>query len=988
MGKITSRTARAAVTAGLAATLAFSSLPVSAFAEVAGGNQNGGGSVAADASAPAADSSTGAADDVTTADAAAGTTDDAAPADTTDAAADSETPAADAAAAPAAADDTQATGAFEVDGRSFSDFAEAVKEAAKTSSHKVTIKNNVAPNQILNVNEGGVTVTADSTVVYSGVLQVSADNVTVTGIHFQLDPATEVYKQNVIVGNKAHGVTITKNVFTIAPGDPAKGGSGNKDLNPNAVWLENGANGTVVDDNDFSLGQSVNNSSTGINLIGNGTNPITGTKITNNHVKTGGIVGNGTSGTMMFVVGNGNTPAGSYGIVDTTITGNTVKNGTGLTADKSKTFGVSVTATKNTSITDNNSFEGYAAISYSVWRSQGPNDVLTVSGNTMNAYAGINLGTYVTEGGLKAYNNTFGPETKVPYAGPSVSVVDQNGKNYASVSNAIKAGATTITLLHNVTEAVTIPAGKTVTLDLAGYKLTNETNDPKKPENTIKADTITNNGTLTVTDSSEGKTGVVDNVSHGKAALSNEEGATATLNGGTFKRSKEDSTNGSNTFYTILNHGTMTINDPTKVESKNVNGSLSTFSSLIDNGWYSGSPNKDNAKLTINGGTFEGGNYIKNDSYGELTINGGSVKGSSAAVFSWNKATINGGEFSSEGNQVIWNGGVSVDKDPEGANVGQLTITGGTFTATDGQTIIAQHAKNLTDGQKNDVAVKVTGGTFKGALADDLVNAQISGGSFTVAPDASYIVAGSGLDKRDDGTYGVTKAVLVLDGSVQDGTLTVDVAKGAALTKADLLKLASVSVEGYTLDVSGDFDGLAAAIKDKDTSKSFEFTYTATKDGKNADTLTAKLAVKLTDSSVVTKPDATKTWKVTFVDGIDSTDDPKVEVKDGEAVAKPADPTLDGWKFVGWYTTLNDDGTVENEYDFSQPVKGDLTLYAGWVPAGSSDGTKPEEPKSDNKGNKELPQTGDTTNYAIPVALGVAGVVAVGGALVMRKRQQ
>ncbi|WP_307739644.1 LPXTG cell wall anchor domain-containing protein, partial [uncultured Parolsenella sp.] len=78
-------------------------------------------------------------------------------------------------------------------------------------------------------------------------------------------------------------------------------------------------------------------------------------------------------------------------------------------------------------------------------------------------------------------------------------------------------------------------------------------------------------------------------------------------------------------------------------------------------------------------------------------------------------------------------------------------------------------------------------------------------------------------------------------------------------------------------------------------------------------------------------------------------------------------------------------------YDFSQPVKGDLKLYAGWV---SANDDTPEQPKpeadnkADDKANKQLPQTGDTTNYAIPVALGVAGVVAVGGALVMRKRQQ
>ena len=48
-------------------------------------------------------------------------------------------------------------------------------------------------------------------------------------------------------------------------------------------------------------------------------------------------------------------------------------------------------------------------------------------------------------------------------------------------------GETTVALTEDVTEDITIPAGKTIILDLAGHKLTNGTGD-----------TITNNGTLTI----------------------------------------------------------------------------------------------------------------------------------------------------------------------------------------------------------------------------------------------------------------------------------------------------------------------------------------------------------------------------------------------------------------------------------------------------------------------------------------------------------
>ncbi|MBT1181752.1 hypothetical protein JS531_07240 [Bifidobacterium sp. CP2] len=591
-----------------------------------------------------------------------------------------------------------------------------------------------------------ITITAAEGATFTGSLRINASGVTVKGVHFKLDPATNTNAQNLIVSNKAAGVTITGNTFEIAAGNPATGASQNADWQPSSVWLENGANGTVISGNTFQLGQVVNNSAVGVNIIGNGTLPITGTKIENNTVTSGPISGNGTSGSMMFVVGNGNTQAGSYGITDTTFTGNTVKNGTGLSADKSRTYGIAVTATQNTVISDN-TIEGYAAVSYSTWPSQGPNDGLTITGNTLDSYVGVLLGGYVTEGGATIEDNTFGTDTKIPYNGANVYVVDQNGKNYATIAAAIAAGATKVTLLQNITEDVVIPAGANVTIDLNGRTLANKAGH-----------TITNNGTLTVTDSSAKKTGVVDNVTHQKTPLWNEEGATATIDGGTFKRSAETGTK-DNTYYALVNHGEMTINEGAKVQLLKADGTNASYSSLIDNGWFSGKPaNGKNATLTINGGTFEGGNYIKNDSYGELTINGGTFKGTSAAVFNWNVTTINGGEFSATtGKQVIWNGGGSVDADTDGANLGKLTINGGTFTAADGQTTVGQYAGRLTEGEKNNVEVLISGGTFKGALADDLVNVQISGGTYTVKPAEDYLAEGYEIKNNADGTYGVQK---------------------------------------------------------------------------------------------------------------------------------------------------------------------------------------------------------------------------------------
>ena len=65
---------------------------------------------------------------------------------------------------------------------------------------------------------------------------------------------------------------------------------------------------------------------------------------------------------------------------------------------------------------------------------------------------------------------------------------------------------------------------------------------------------------------------------------------------------------------------------------------------------------------------------------------------------------------------------------------------------------------------------------------------------------------------------------------------------------------------------------------------------------------------------------------MTFSDGIDATEDAVVEVEDGKAVARPGDPELAGYKFLGW--TL-DKETMEL-YDFSTPVTADITLHGVW----------------------------------------------------------
>lgn len=77
-------------------------------------------------------------------------------------------------------------------------------------------------------------------------------------------------------------------------------------------------------------------------------------------------------------------------------------------------------------------------------------------------------------------------------------------------------------------------------------------------------------------------------MAHGKAAIFNN--GTVVLNGGTYDRSKEIGTSasesGSNSYYTIVNHGTMTIAAGVTVQTAGNDNQYGKYSSLVENGYY------------------------------------------------------------------------------------------------------------------------------------------------------------------------------------------------------------------------------------------------------------------------------------------------------------------------------------------------------------------------------------------------------------------
>ena len=108
----------------------------------------------------------------------------------------------------------------------------------------------------------------------------------------------------------------------------------------------------------------------------------------------------------------------------------------------------------------------------------------------------------------------------------NVFYVDETQATLSDALNSAGTTESTIVLKNDVTGDFTIAEDQNITLDLNGYTITNTSNH-----------TITNNGKLTIKDSSEEKTGTIDNVSHGKATVWNN--GTTTLEGGNFIRSQE-----------------------------------------------------------------------------------------------------------------------------------------------------------------------------------------------------------------------------------------------------------------------------------------------------------------------------------------------------------------------------------------------------------------------------------------------------------------
>ena len=377
-------------------------------------------------------------------------------------------------------------------------------------------------------------------------------------------------------------------------------------------------------------------------------------------------------------------------------------------------------------------------------------DKVSVSGGTFSSEV---KSEYCADGFAPKANSdgTYGVKINENMA---AEVLDAQGSTvgaYNTLAEAINAAGNddTVTLLKDVTENVTILAGKTITLDLNGKKLVNSENaQDDKVADADRKHTITNNGTLTIKDSVGG--GIVDNVSHGRAAIYNA-GTITEIKGGKFTRSVDKSTDASsakgNSWYVIYNGENATINKISGGEFL----AIGKFSSLF---------RSDGTIDEISGGTFTQDGFIAFKNQGTVKkISGGTFSSKEqSCIQNWGTIDEVCGGTITAGSIGIWN--LSSDKYAAPGKVG--VISGGSISGTTAAIRLTDYDNTPDGGNKPSTTCKasasITGGTITGALdVRENTKLTISGGTFDRPIDSKYCASGFVPKANSDGTYGVTR---------------------------------------------------------------------------------------------------------------------------------------------------------------------------------------------------------------------------------------
>ena len=386
------------------------------------------------------------------------------------------------------------------------------------------------------------------------------------------------------------------------------------------------------------------------------------------------------------------------------------------------------------------------------------NGNLTITGGTFTS----DVSAYLSSGYIQNENGA------VETLGETNAVAKVGDTYYKTLADAVTAAdtTTTVTLLKDTTENVTIPTGKTITLDLNGKTLSGGKNNKKAA--------LLNNGTVTIKDSSATKTG-------------------------TIKR-EDDADKTGTSYYVIKNLGTMTIeqanvNNNSGYKKTNSAGYMAG-SSLICNG---DSDDNKETTLTINDGVFEQQNFlaVKNGAMGILNVNGGKFTSKHSAIQNWYKANIKGGMINGQlwTDAYTWDGGVSA---------GETKISGTTkFTGEIVMDITgsAKPTLEISGGEMN-----VTNWRITSAAANAGAKPVITGGLFSSNPNA-YVPDTHHVEDSGNGSY----PFAVKEGGKSDATIIVTAETNATVSET-IKNEEKTKIEA--VKDKANVDGVAAAIRD------------------------------------------------------------------------------------------------------------------------------------------------------------------------------
>lgn len=292
---------------------------------------------------------------------------------------------------------------------------------------------------------------------------------------------------------------------------------------------------------------------------------------------------------------------------------------------------------------------------------------------------------------------------------------------------------------------------------------------------------------------------------------------------------------------------------------------------------------------------------------------------------------------------------ISIVNRPGYKGLDKVAITGGTFTAKGDNAVIKAYSWDSSTKKESpfvnaDNTVTVSDGEFNGNL--DLGNIKVSGGEYTDKEVAKHLKSGF--------------AVLF-----SNGKYAVDNEKAV---KGD----ATYSVTNT--------DGTVVYFTDAQSANNY-----AKEPGAQAPEV-----LKVTVNFNSNQGSAVHSQLIAV----------------GSKVAKPADPTKEGYTFTGWFT----DEDCTKAYKFDAPVDGaqpEFTLYAGWKAAtqpgtgenGGNGGSSSANANanastvdnSHNKGKKPakggLPKTGDNLTLVGSACALVAAIAALLAASVLRRKK-